>query len=178
MYLLIFISSKAASISSNIQKEDGLVSKIAKSNATAVNDLSPPDNKFRLWSFFPGGWAVISIPELRTSSSVNLRLAYPPLKSCLKIATNFVFISSNFLVNTSFISPLSLLIALMISSLDSIKSFLFFVIKSNSFLTDSYSWMLSTEKDPIFLKSLVILLISFWLILISGLDSIVSILIS
>lgn len=48
LYLLIFISSKAASISSNIQKEDGLVSKIAKSKATAVKDLSPPDNKFKL----------------------------------------------------------------------------------------------------------------------------------
>ena len=56
-------SSKGASTSSSRQKGLGWNSKIAKSRLIAVNAFSPPESKSTFWSFFPGGWAMISMPE-------------------------------------------------------------------------------------------------------------------
>ena len=78
-------SSRAASTSSKIQNGTGRTFKMENNRAIAVNARSPPDNKLKFCSFFPGGCATISTPVFNKSSElVNLKSALPPPNSSLK----------------------------------------------------------------------------------------------
>ena len=88
-------SSSAASTSSNKQKGTGLILSIANNNEIAVNVFSPPDNKLILWSFLPGGSALISIPvSNKLSGSVSDSSALPPLNNSLYTTLNSSFTRS------------------------------------------------------------------------------------
>ena len=88
--LSTFASSNAASISSNTQKGLGFTNNIPNNKDIAVKAFSPPESNDRLCSFFPGGCAIISIPEFKTSfSSSKINSAFPPLKSLTKHYKNF-----------------------------------------------------------------------------------------
>jgi len=50
----------------------------AKSNATAVSERSPPESSANEPSFFPGGWAKISMP----GRPVLVGLARAPRRAC------------------------------------------------------------------------------------------------
>ena len=76
--LIVFRSSSGASTSSNIQKGAGFNSNKAKTNASAVNAFSPPDNCDIVAFFFPGGLAINTTPALSGSGSVNVNSAKPP----------------------------------------------------------------------------------------------------
>ena len=75
----MFVSSKAASISSKIAKGAGFVSNIANKSATAVRAFSPPDKSVIDFNDFDGGRAIISTPANNTFSSSSLSLASPPV---------------------------------------------------------------------------------------------------
>ncbi len=62
-------SSSAASISSRIQKGEASALKSQTESQWAVNARSPPESSDINCSFLPGGWAMISIPELSGSFS-------------------------------------------------------------------------------------------------------------
>ena len=87
-------SSRAASISSRMQNDAGLYFKRANKRATAVRDLSPPDKSESDCNLLPGGDALISIPDSKTSPSMLIS-ARPPLNRILKISVKFPEISSS-----------------------------------------------------------------------------------
>ena len=62
--LATFASSSAASISSKIQKGEGFTRIKANNSAIAMNACSPPESRFRFFMVFPGGAALISIPQV------------------------------------------------------------------------------------------------------------------
>ena len=66
-------SSSGASTSSRMQKGEGLYWKIANSSAIAVSAFSPPESSSTFCSRLPGGWAMMSMPLSRTSSSSSRR---------------------------------------------------------------------------------------------------------
>ena len=57
-----FVSSRGASTSSKMQIGAGLDKKTANKSDKAVKACSPPDNKLKFCSFFPGGLAYTSKP--------------------------------------------------------------------------------------------------------------------
>ena len=99
-YLATFTSSRAASISSNMQNGAGFIFSIANNIAIAVSAFSPPDNSIMFCSFFPGGCTLMSIPHssmLASSSSINS--AFPPPNSSMNTSLKFLFICLNFSSN-------------------------------------------------------------------------------
>ena len=80
------VSSKGASTSSRTHNGDGFVRNTANRSEIAVRAFSPPESKESVCNFFPGGFAIISRPELRGSlGSVNSSFASPPENNCLNI---------------------------------------------------------------------------------------------
>ena len=74
----LLASSSGASTSSNKQNGAGLILNIEKTKAIPVPAFSPPDNRFRFFTSFPGGFAIIFTPVLSKSLSVSSRKALPP----------------------------------------------------------------------------------------------------
>ena len=121
--LVTFESSNAASISSRRQNGDGFKFWIANNNEIAVKAFSPPDNCIIFWSFFPGGCAMILIPDSNTSSSVSSNLASPPPNNSTNTSWNTRLMSLNFALNwrriassSSSIKPVRCASAVTISS--------------------------------------------------------------
>src|SRR5699024_12018625 len=66
------------STSSSTQNGTGRILKIENNKAIAVSALSPPESKPKCCNFFPGGWAIISIPVSNILfGSVNFNFACP-----------------------------------------------------------------------------------------------------
>ncbi len=74
----VLASSSGASTSSSKQNGAGLSWNIENTNAVAVNAFSPPDNKWMVAFFLPGGCAITCTPESRISSPVIISFAWPP----------------------------------------------------------------------------------------------------
>ena len=80
------MSSRAASISSMTQNGVGCTFKMEKSNAMATKAFSPPESREMVLRVFPGGWALISMPQRRMSlSSSSSSVAWPPPKSSVNV---------------------------------------------------------------------------------------------
>ena len=89
-------SSSGASTSSSTQIGAGLAKNTAKISAIAVSVCSPPDNKDKVLSFFPGGWHIISSPASSGSSlSTKTKFASPPPNKCLNNSPKLLFTCSN-----------------------------------------------------------------------------------
>src|SRR5438874_163438 len=71
-------SSSGASTSSSRQKGAGLRSKMANTRATAVSAFSPPDSRWMVLFFLPGGRAMTATPAVSLSSPTSSRYACPP----------------------------------------------------------------------------------------------------
>ena len=83
----MFASSRAASISSRMQKGVGFSLSIAKRIAMAVRARSPPESRESSCSFLPGGWALTSMPQFSGSSgSSSCSSALPPPKRRVKVS--------------------------------------------------------------------------------------------
>ena len=80
-------SSSGASTSSRMQNGEGLYWKIANRSEIAVSAFSPPESSITFCRRLPGGCAITSMPlSRRSSSSIRVRPAVPPPKSCRKIS--------------------------------------------------------------------------------------------
>ena len=74
-------SSSGASTSSSRQNGAGLSWKIANTSAIAVSAFSPPDSRWIVLFFLPGGCAITCTPASRISSPVITSRALPPPNS-------------------------------------------------------------------------------------------------
>src|SRR5471030_1826471 len=74
----VLASSSGASTSSSRQNGAGLSRNIENTSAVAVSAFSPPDNRWMVAFFLPGGWAMTCTPESRISSPVMISFAWPP----------------------------------------------------------------------------------------------------
>ncbi|CAN3999133.1 PadR family transcriptional regulator, partial [Dysosmobacter welbionis] len=102
---------RAASISSITQKGVGWTFRMEKYSAMATKAFSPPDSREMVLRVFPGGWALISMPQPRmSSSSSSSNLAVPPPKSSWKVvwklSDSSLNCSAKILVISSVISPM------------------------------------------------------------------------
>ncbi|SST09222.1 Uncharacterised protein [Acinetobacter baumannii] len=61
-----------------MQNGAGFNWKMANTSASAVSAFSPPDNKWMVLFFLPGGRAMIATPVSSRSSPVSSRYAVPP----------------------------------------------------------------------------------------------------
>ena len=99
-------SSSAASISSRMQKGVGLTFRMAKNRATPMKACSPPESCMRFLMIFPGGAALISMPDSSTfSGSDRVISAEPPPKSSEKVTAKFSLILLKASTKAVFISP-------------------------------------------------------------------------
>ena len=110
-YLSVFASSRGASTSSSRQNGAGLSWKMANTSAIAVSAFSPPDNRWMVWFFLPGGWAMTCTPASRISSPVMTRRACPPPNSSGNILPKWPLTASKVLPSNSRVSPSILRIA-------------------------------------------------------------------
>ena len=69
--LSLLASSSGASTSSSKQKGAGLILNIEKTKAIPVPAFSPPDSRFKFFTNFPGGLAMITTPVFSKSLSVS-----------------------------------------------------------------------------------------------------------
>ena len=60
------------------QNGAGLMRNIEKTKAMPVPAFSPPDSRFRFFTSFPGGFAIIFTPVFSKSLSVSSKYARPP----------------------------------------------------------------------------------------------------
>ena len=74
-------SSSGASTSSSRQNGAGLSWNIANTSEIAVSAFSPPDSRWMLLFFLPGGCAITCTPASRISSPVMTSFASPPPNS-------------------------------------------------------------------------------------------------
>ncbi len=101
-----FTSSNAASISSMTQKGVGCTFKMEKYKAMATKAFSPPERREMVFRVFPGGWALISMPQARISfSSSSSRWACPPPNNSTKVVWKLSFSSRNCSAKMRVISP-------------------------------------------------------------------------
>ena len=115
----------------------------------AVNAFSPPESNVIFWSFFPGGWTVISIPHSKIfSSSVKVTSAIPPPNNSLNTSPKFLFIISNFSLNCCFIVSVISCITFLNFDIVSSKSNLCSHIKSYLSFNFLYSSIESTFTLP------------------------------
>ena len=69
---------------------------MAKYNAMATKAFSPPERREIVFKVFPGGWALISMPQPRMSlSSSSSSLAWPPPKRSVKVVWKLSLMSLN-----------------------------------------------------------------------------------
>gem|GEM_PF-6010366 len=87
----VLLSSSGASTSSSMQNGAGLSWNIENTRAIAVSAFSPPESRWMVLFFLPGGCAMTWMPESRISSPVRISLASPPPKSCGKRMPNWRF---------------------------------------------------------------------------------------
>src|SRR5690554_1201686 len=73
-----FASSSGASTSSSMQKGAGLSWKMENTRAIAVSAFSPPDSRWMVLFFLPGGRAMMVTPVSSRSSPVSSSQALPP----------------------------------------------------------------------------------------------------
>ena len=104
-YRTTLASSRAASISSMTQKGVGWTFKMEKYRAMATKAFSPPLKRVMVFSAFPGGWTLISIPQERMSlGSSSSNVALPPPKSSRKVAWKASLMRANCWAKISVIS--------------------------------------------------------------------------
>ena len=72
----------------------------------ATKAFSPPDSSVMVFNAFPGGWTLISIPQLRMSSgSSSSSAALPPPNSSWKVCPKDSLMLWNSRLKMAFISP-------------------------------------------------------------------------
>ncbi len=134
---------------------------MAKSSAIAVRHLSPPDNRSIFWSFFPGGCAIMSILQLRTScSSPSTISAIPPPNNSAKTSLKFSLITRKWVINCFFISDV--ISEIIFKSLFLVSSMSSRCPTRNSYLSATFSYS-SIAFILIFPSSLISFLSSFTL---------------
>ena len=88
------------------QKGVGRTLIIAKYSAIATKAVSPPESSESVVSAFPGGWTLMSMSQVSTSSpGSSVSSALPPPKSSVKVSRKLSFIAVNSRVNILLISP-------------------------------------------------------------------------
>ena len=147
--LTTFMSSRGASISSMTQKGLAFIRKSANKSDIAVIAFSPPESSDMFCSFFPGGLAMISIPDSRMLSlSVSTRSASPPLNIFMKTSANLTLITSKAFSNSSFDCSFVFFMTFIRFSLASVRSSYWVCRKSFLFLSSLYSSMATRLMTP------------------------------
>ena len=84
----------------------GRTFKMEKYRVMATKAFSPPDSRVMVFSAFPGGWTLISMPQLRMSSgSSSSSVALPPPNSSWKVWPKDSLMLWNSRLKMVFISP-------------------------------------------------------------------------
>ena len=88
------------------QKGVGCTFKMEKYRAMATKAFSPPESSEMVFSVFPGGWALISMPQFKMSaSSSSSSWACPPPNISRNVAWKLSFKSWNCSAKIRVISP-------------------------------------------------------------------------
>src|SRR5213594_977075 len=100
----VLASSSGASTSSSRQNGAGFSWKKENTKAIAVSAFSPPESRWMVVFFLPGGRAITCTPQSSISSPVMMSWASPPPKSAGNISPKPRFTVSNVLCSNALVS--------------------------------------------------------------------------